>query len=182
MSKLSDSEQFSRLYASHAERVIAFFARRTYDPQLSLDLAAETFAQAFSGRHRFRGTSDEEAAAWLFAIANRQLTRYWRRGRAEQRAVNRLGVQVPRLTEDESARVIELSGLHDLRKLLADELAALPEPTRAAIQLRVVEEREYSQVAELLGITEIAARARVSRGLIALATSLEHAGYPEGSA
>lgn len=182
MSKLADSWEFSRLYAAHADRLVAYFARRTYDAQLSLDLTAETFAQAFSGRKRFRGTTEEEAIGWLFTIAERQLMRYWRRGRAEQRAVKRLGVQVPQLSEDESARVIELAGLNDLRALLADELARLPEPTRIAIQLRVVEERDYSEVARILGTTEIAARARVSRGLIALAAALGPNVFAEGSA
>jgi RNA polymerase sigma factor (sigma-70 family) len=177
-----DSEAFSRLYAAQAPRLIAFFARRTYDAQLAVDLTAETFAQAYSGRKRFRGKSDVEAAAWLFGIARRQLARYWRRGHAEQRAVRRLGMQVPHLDDEEASRIIELSGMADLRAVLADELARLPEPTRAAIQLRVVEEREYHEVAELLGTTEIAARARVSRGLTALASALDRAGFAEGAA
>jgi RNA polymerase sigma-70 factor (ECF subfamily) len=37
----------------------------------------------------------------------------------------------------------------------------------------VVEQRSYEEVARSLGITEATARARVSRGLRALATSLE---------
>jgi RNA polymerase sigma-70 factor (ECF subfamily) len=173
LSRLADSEEFARLYAAHSRRMIAFFARRTYDAQLALDLTAETFAQAFSGRRSFQGRSQAEAEAWLFTIANRQLTRYWRRGQAEQRAVRRLGLEVPVLGEDEAARIIELSGLSDLRAALAEELARLPEPTQRALQLRVVEEREYREVARLLGTTEITARARVSRGLLALAAALD---------
>lgn len=179
MSKLADSEEFARLYAAHSRRIVAFFARRTYDAQLSLDLTAETFAQAYSGRRRFRGDSDAEALSWLFTIANRQLSRYWRRGRAEQRAVRRLGLQVPLLSDDDAARVIELSGLGDLRATLAEELARLPEATQRALQLRVVEERSYDEVAQLLGTTEVNARARVSRGLLALAAALEMTEFAE---
>lgn len=177
--KLSDSQVFAQLYAAHSRRIIAFFARRTYDAQLSLDLTAETFAQAFSGRDRFRGTTDPEAQAWLFRIAERQLAGYWRRGRAERRAIRRLGVEVPTLDDEAAARIIELAGLADLRAALADELSRLPEPTQRALQLRVVEERDYSEVARLLGTTEIAVRARVSRGLIALAAALDVADFAE---
>ena len=180
MSRLSDTDEFARVYEAYSKRIVSFFVRRTYDAQLALDLAAETFAQAFSGRKRFRGDTEAELAAWLFAIADRQLIRYWRRGRAEQRAVKRLGVHVPQLAEDEAARIVELAGLADLRALVADELARLPEPTRAAVQLRVVEERAYAEVAELLGTSEVAARARVSRGLLALAAALDQAGLAEG--
>lgn len=115
MSRLADSEEFARLYATHSRRIVAFFARRTYDAQVALDLTAETLAQAYSGRRRFRGESDAELLSWLFTIANRQLARYWRRGRAEQRAVRHLGLQVRVLSDDDAARIIELSGLADLR-------------------------------------------------------------------
>src|SRR3954466_14739911 len=127
MQRLGDTSEFARIYAERAPRLIGFFARRTYDAQLSMDLTAETFAQAFSGRRRFRGTTEAELGAWLFKIADRQLIRYWRRGRAEQRAVRRLGVQAPRLSHVDAERVIELAGLHDMRTLVADELARLPE-------------------------------------------------------
>jgi RNA polymerase sigma-70 factor (ECF subfamily) len=178
-SKLSDSEAFAELYAAHSQRIISFFARRTYDAQLSLDLTAETFAQAFSGRNRFRGSTDPEAQAWLFRIAERQLTKYWRRGHAERRAIRKLGVEVPALDDEAAARIIELAGLADLRAALAEELLRLPEPTQRALQLRVVEERDYSDVARILGASEIAVRARVSRGLIALAAALDMADFAE---
>ncbi len=44
-----------------------FLARRTADPEVALDLWGETFAQAVAGRRRYRGTTDEEAAGWLYA-------------------------------------------------------------------------------------------------------------------
>lgn len=48
-----------------------------------MDLTAETFAEAFRDRHRFRGQSEGEAAAWLFSIARHQSSRYVCRGKAE---------------------------------------------------------------------------------------------------
>ncbi|HEY3774967.1 MAG TPA: sigma factor-like helix-turn-helix DNA-binding protein [Solirubrobacteraceae bacterium] len=46
---------------------------------------------------------------------------------------------------------------------------------RDALRLRVVEERPYPEVARVLGISEQAARARVSRGLRSLRSVLEAA-------
>jgi predicted DNA-binding protein (UPF0251 family) len=51
--------------------------------------------------------------------------------------------------------------------------AVLSVEQRDALRLRVVEERSYAEVALLLGVSEQAARARVSRGLRALAGALE---------
>jgi RNA polymerase sigma-70 factor (ECF subfamily) len=173
MSRLSGSEEFGRLYNAHSRKLIAFFVHRTLDAQLALDLTAETFAQAYECRRRFRGTTPEEESGWLFGIARRQLGTYWRRGRAEQSAVRRLGLAVPSLSEDAAERVIELAGSHALRAAVAEELAHLPEATQQALRLRVVEERDYRDVARTLGTTEVNARARVSRGLSALASSLD---------
>src|SRR5918997_840227 len=67
-----DDEGFSRLYRVAAQDLVVFFARRTYDPEAAADLMAETFAKAYLGRRRFRGSTDEAARAWLFGIARRR--------------------------------------------------------------------------------------------------------------
>jgi RNA polymerase sigma-70 factor (ECF subfamily) len=76
-----DDVGFSRLYRTTAQDLVVFFARRTYDAQAAADLMAETFAKAYLGRRRFRGSTEEEARAWLFGIARRRLAMYVRRGR-----------------------------------------------------------------------------------------------------
>jgi DNA-directed RNA polymerase specialized sigma24 family protein len=76
---------FATFYRGHAEDVLVFLSRRTLDPEVGLDLTAETFAQAFISRGRFRSTSDPEVFAWLYAIARHQLAHYLRKGRAEKR-------------------------------------------------------------------------------------------------
>jgi DNA-directed RNA polymerase specialized sigma24 family protein len=70
---LGSEADFSRFYREHVDGVLIFFTRRCFDAQVALDLTAETFAQAFASRRGFRGGADGEAAAWLFAIARRQL-------------------------------------------------------------------------------------------------------------
>jgi RNA polymerase sigma-70 factor (ECF subfamily) len=136
-------------------------------------MTAETFAQAFAARKTFRGQSDAEAAAWLYAIAARQFSRHLRRGYTERKLIRRLGIDVPAATEIESERVLELAGLDALRPIVARELGRLSRPQRDAIQLRVVEELPYAVVADRLKITEQAARMRVSRALAKLAFALE---------
>ena len=172
-SALATREGFSVAYALHARSILVFLARRTCDPETALDLTAETFAQAFESRRRFRGSSDEDAAAWLFGIARNVLSRYVRRGTAERRALTRLGIEVPSLEPEDLVRVVELAGLDDLRGAVAREMGALTDEHREALQLRVVEQLEYDDIARRLAITEPAARARVSRGLRTIGRALD---------
>ena len=79
---------------------------------------------------------------------------------------------MPPLSDDEHDRIEALAELSGLDERLAEALALLPEAQRWAVQLRVVEERSYTEVASAMGVTEVTARARVSRGLRALARLL----------
>jgi RNA polymerase sigma factor (sigma-70 family) len=168
-----DDAGFSRLYRSAAQDLLVFFARRTYDPEAAADLMAETFAKAYLGRRRFRGSTAEEARAWLFGIARRRFAMYVRRGKAESRALRRLGLERPQLVEGEYARIEELAGLDAMRGTLTEHLNRLAPAQRSALELRVVRELPYPDVADRLGISEQAARARVSRALRALGAALD---------
>lgn len=169
-----DPEAFSEFYRSHAEALLAYFTRRTFEVEIARDLMAETFAQAFEHRGRFRGDSDEKAAGWLYAIARHQFSRYARRGIAERKAVDRLGIQVPEMDDDDYARIVELAGLDELRSRIVTAFSTLAADQQRALQLRVVEERPYPDVAHALAISEQTARARVSRGLQAVADILDN--------
>jgi RNA polymerase sigma-70 factor, ECF subfamily len=163
---------FTRFYRRHARPLLVFFARRVLEPELAHDLAAETFAEAFLSRHRFRGSTDREATAWLYAIARGQLNRYLRRGYSERKAIERLGLQVSPLSPEEHQRIEELADLAGVRDLMAEAMRDLAPRNREALWLRVVKQLSYPQVAAQLDISEQAARARVSRGLRALRDAL----------
>lgn len=164
---------FASLYASNAEAILAFFARRTFEVEVARDLTAETFALALEGLQSFRGSTEEEAAGWVFGIARHQLSRYMRQGVAEQAAVGRLGIQVPAISPDDSERIVELAGLEELRSQVAGAFSDLKEEHQEALRLRVIDERPYPEVASELGVSEQTARARVSRGLRRLADAVE---------
>lgn len=167
------SASLDGLYRAHAPRLSVFVARRTMDAGVAADLVAETFAQAFTHRHQFRGTTEEEAIGWLYGIARHQISHYVRRGRAEARALRRLGLDPPALTDAEIERIEERAGIMHVRGRVASHLDALSPEQREALCLRILEERSYEDMAEELGINEQAVRARVSRGMRALARRLK---------
>ncbi|MGK2878583.1 MAG: RNA polymerase sigma factor [Solirubrobacterales bacterium] len=181
MTKLT-SDDITELYEAHAQSILRFLMRRTLDAQVSIDLVAETYAVAFEQRNKFRGDRDRAAHSWLFGIADNLLHDYFRRGSTEQRAVQRLGVDPVEVLEHEIERIDELAGISELRSTVADALSDLGEESRIALQLRVVEELSYPDVAGRMNVSEQVARARVSRGLRKLRARLEELeieGVPE---
>jgi len=171
---------FVALSRREAELVVRFCARRVLDAETAVDLYAETLAQAFRSRRGFRGTTEVEARAWLLTIARRQIARYLKKAALDRRARDALGIQTPRLQEGEAEEIERRAGLGPLREALAEELSRLGGDQREALRLRVLEDLPYPEVASTLGVTEATARARVSRGLRALAAALELRSLTEG--
>ena len=85
------ADEVAELYDRHAETILAFLVRRTWDPEVAVDILAETFAVALMGNRRFRGRGDEAALAWLYGIARHDLADHFRRDGVQRRAFARLG-------------------------------------------------------------------------------------------
>jgi RNA polymerase sigma factor (sigma-70 family) len=170
---MDDADAFSRLYRREGEPVLIFLTRRTWDGETALELTAETFAVALRSWRKLGGLSPEQQRAWLFTVARRQLARYLRRATVERKAVQRMGLQIPQVDHDDLLLIERRAGLPELRRTVALELAKLSATQREALRLRVVEERSYAEISLRLGVSEQTVRARVSRGLRALARALE---------
>ncbi|WP_354697293.1 hypothetical protein DSM112329_02916 [Paraconexibacter sp. AEG42_29] len=163
------AEVLGEVFSEHGDALVAYFARRTFDPEVAFDLTAETFAEAVACRHRFRGEHIDQVIAWIYGIAANQLRTFVRRGHIERRALRRLGLERPSLTDSDLERIERDAGLQDLREVIAASLAQLPLHHREAVRLRVLEDRSYADTAAALQISEQTARAHVSRGLRRLA-------------
>lgn len=168
-----DADALDGLYRDHSRQLLIFFARRTMDGETATDLVAETFAAAFRDRRQFRGRTREEATGWLFGIARHQLASFYRRGRVEREALERLSVERRDLTAEEIERIEELAGIAVLRERVREHLLELEPADQEILRLRIVDELDYDEVAGRLGVKEDAARARVSRALKRLRTLVE---------
>ena len=177
-----DPRAFADFYRWHADGLTGFVVRRVFDVELALELVAETFAQVYFARKRFRGETDAEAKAWLYGIATRQLALYFRRSKVRRKALSRLGLEPPRLSDEEAQLLLDRAEIGDLRESVRVGLRSLTAEQQQALELRVVEELPYAEVAERLGVTEEAAKARVSRGLKALQAALGPRLSTEGDA
>ncbi len=158
----TDARAFRELYNRYADRVLGYHLRRCRDDDAAHELTAETFAQAWLVRARFRDECGGSAGPWLFGIARNVLLASVRRKALEAGARERLGMLTSPAVEPEESW---LEGLDEA-------LDELPESQREAIRLRVVDDLAYADVAAALGTSQAAARVRVHRGLSALRTRL----------
>jgi RNA polymerase sigma-70 factor (ECF subfamily) len=152
--------------------VLQYFARRVFDVETAADLTAETFAVAYERRRAFHDMG-RPGGAWLFGIAAKELSHFFRRREVELRAAGRLGLERPVLDEESAALIAALIEGDDYRARLRDALRRLPDGVRDAVGLRVVEELSYEEIATRLQCKPEAARTRVHRGLARLNKLME---------
>jgi RNA polymerase sigma factor (sigma-70 family) len=165
-----DDRAFAEFYRRHVNPLIAYFRRRVPTPEQAFDLTAETLAIVALNPRDYRG--EGVAAAWMYGIARNVLRSSLRKGRIEDTARSRLGVEPTPLTDVDLLAVEDRAAAGS--EALTAALAELPEPTRQALLARVVDERDYPDIANELGCSEHVVRQRVSRGLARLRAGLEH--------
>src|SRR3954462_5686261 len=119
-----DADAFRELYERYAERIHSYHASRCREADAAYELTAETFAQAWLVRARFRDEVGGSAGPWLFGIARNVLLVSVRRRALDASARERLGmlVEPPAAAPEETW----LEGLDEA-------LDALPEAQREAI-------------------------------------------------
>ena len=166
----AEPEAFAVFYRRHVRPLLGYLVRRTRDGELAADLCAETFAAALDGAKRFdpgRGP----AVAWLYGIARRQLGHALARGVVEDRARRRLGMAPLVLTDEALERIEAEAG-----EVATAALDALPAEQREAVQARIVDERDYADIARATRTSEAVVRKRVSRGLAGLRARVKEDG------
>jgi RNA polymerase sigma factor (sigma-70 family) len=150
--------------------VLAYLLRRTRQREAAADLAGEVFARALLAVHRGRGAVDDPAAGWLLTIARNVLLDSVRRGRVEERARRELSVEPLALTDSDLERIDAQTD--DLDRVVA-LVHQLPERQRSALKARILDERDYAEIAADLGCSDLVVRQRVSRALKTLRSKLE---------
>jgi RNA polymerase sigma-70 factor, ECF subfamily len=150
----------SILYRHHAPALFRFALRLTGNRAAAEDLVADTFVVAVAGG----GPAEVPSArAFLFGTL-RNLALHGRRDafRRPQAPLDLAAALAgPSDTERDAAARIELAAT-------LTDLQALPEDARAALLLRT-EGLPYESIAEVLGVSEGAAKVRVHRARVALA-------------
>ncbi|MCC2667604.1 MAG: polymerase, sigma-24 subunit, subfamily [Armatimonadetes bacterium] len=159
-----DNAALAPLFDRHKVRLFGFLYHLVGDRSLAEDLLGETFLRVYRGRARYRAGTG--FVPWLFAIARNLAIGEMRRRSALKRIQERFLRQAAVDPEGWSPEEDEM------QEQVRQALLRLPEDQRSALVLKEYLEMDYAQVAQVLGCTEQAARARAYRARNALRGSL----------
>lgn len=160
----TDPRRFTPLYEYYFGDIFRFLLRRTGNRELTADLVQETFLKAMLAlpKYQHRGLPFR---AWLYRIALNELRMHWRK--KKEVLIDLSFTQVMGLSEEFDLRLDE-----DDMQRLAKALSRLDEARGQLIQLRYMDGLSFSEVGQVLGIGEDAAKMRTHRTLAQLRTYL----------
>lgn len=158
-------------YRRHERAVVAFVGPMVRDPEVTVDVVAETFARALESRASYEPELGGERA-WVLGIARHVVLAAWRQGRVESEMRARLGMQTLTLS-DETLTSVEAAVLESESAVVEAWLSDLPEDQREAVRRRVLADQPYETIARELQCSPAVVRQRVSRGIATLRRELE---------
>lgn len=161
---------FDVFFVRHGKAIASYLWRHTGNQDVAADLTSETFAVALEAVARY-DPAKGDARGWLFGIAKITMLASYRQQGAERSARERLGHAVTGHSDDvweeAEARIdASLPGL-------VDGVEELPRAERRAVVARILDERDYAEIAASEEATEAAIRQRVKRGLARLRKQIE---------
>jgi RNA polymerase sigma-70 factor (ECF subfamily) len=159
-----DSAALAVLFDRHKSRLFAFLYHLTGDRAAAEDLLGETFLRVYRARARYRVGSG--FTPWLFAIARTLALGELRHRGVVSRAQQRLWEEN---AGEEAGAAMEREHVGEQVRAA---LAELPEEQRSAVVLKEYQQMDYREIAQVLGCSEAAARARTYRARITLREAL----------
>jgi RNA polymerase sigma factor (sigma-70 family) len=164
-------ETFRRLYAAHFDAVLGFALRRVDRPEDAADVTAETFLVAW--RRLAHVPTGLETRPWLYGVARRVLANH-RRGDRRRTALG------ARLRRDLATSVPDASGHVVQRADVTAAMERLSARDQEVLQLHLWEGLEPREIAEVLGLTTVVVRPRLSRARARLRELLGNDPAPPG--
>jgi RNA polymerase sigma-70 factor, ECF subfamily len=153
-------EQFVRL---HTRQVYALCYRFTGSGAEAQDLTQEVFLRVFRTLKSFR-SSEGSLGTWLARLTRNLLIDHYRRTR-QDRATDSIEERL--LVVEETGAVTRpdqvLAG-REASEVLQGALQKLSPDLREAVILRDLQEMEYREIAQVLGIPEGTVKSRINRG------------------
>lgn len=145
---------FENLYREYYGQIYGFIYRMCADAGLAEDLTQETFLQAYTSFHRFRG--DCEVFTWLAAIAKHTYFKYLKKNKLHLDAAN-LELVVESYCAGADGPE-EYMHKQFVEKAVRDVVESIPKKYRDVVILRVYAELPFSQIALILKISENSAK------------------------
>jgi len=168
-----DEGAWEDLVKTHTRRVYAICYRFIGKDSEAQDLTQEVFLRLFRTLKSFRA-GEGSFTVWLTRMTRNLLIDNYRRTRQE-RITDSIEDQLPMLEERAAGTGGRADGLlagREASELLQGALQRLSPELRETVILRDLEELEYKEIAETLGVPEGTVKSRLNRGRAELARIL----------
>jgi RNA polymerase sigma factor (sigma-70 family) len=163
--RAGDAEAFAAFYRARRGDVLAYLRVRVRSGEVAADLMCETFARALVVVHDRERELPTVPLAWLLTIARNELIDSVRRGQVADETRRRLAMEPLELNDRDLAAIEQAAADADLVTQLR---AVLPNDQLQALLARVLDGRDYVEIAQELQTSQSVVRKRVSRALAQL--------------
>lgn len=158
--KSGDLDKLGLLYERHKKRLFGFFYNMNSNASLSEDLVQNVFVRMLKYKHTFTG--EGSFTAWMFRTARNVNYDYYRKNRI---AFNQSDVASVAYKLEDSEHMEKIIHQKDDITVLNRAMQLLQPEKREVLVLSKLKEMKFSEVAEILGCTEGAAKVKAHRAL-----------------
>lgn len=174
-----NSEAWAELVRTHHRRVYGLCYRFTGNPTEAEDLTQDVFLKIYTNLASF-DTARGSLQVWITTMTRNLLVDNYRRTRnlrstdsldAGWESSDELHPSDRLRSRDRSP--LETAAQNELARMVQNALAEVSPDLREAVILRDLQELDYKEIAQVLGIPEGTVKSRISRGRAELARRLE---------
>lgn len=168
------TELFESLVKDNQNKVYGLALKLLKNKSDALDISQEAFLKAYSGLSGFRG--DSRFSVWLYRLTYNMCIDFLRKKRRES------VLSLSDASSDEDAEELNIPDFRynpetelerkETRQAIRQGIDRLPEKYRAILVLREISEMSYSEIGNILGISEGTVKSRLSRARLQLAKLL----------
>jgi RNA polymerase sigma-70 factor (ECF subfamily) len=160
----NERRDFEAVYTDNYSSVYGFIFRRLHHKESTEDLTGDLVYSCDKNYDRY-DPAKASLKTWIFTIANNKLKNYYRDNKAAISLDDEDNpIELPDKTDMEIAVYLD-----ELRSLLQEALATLPERERTVVNLKYFQKKTSAQIAGQMGITAGNARTILTRALKKLA-------------
>lgn len=176
--KAGDDEAFAQLMRDNEKRIYNLTLRMTGNPEDAMDLAQETFLNAWRGLKFFKG--DSAFSTWVYRLASNACIDHLRRQKRRQD----IDLPMPVNEEDDSTPDIpdgrfqpeqEMERL-ELRRAVVQGLEQLSDEHRQVLVMREINGLSYQEIGDILALEAGTVKSRIARARISLRKILVESG------
>lgn len=164
-----DNSAWEDLLQNHTRKIYSLCYRFTGRPSEAEDLTQEVFIKIFQTLKTF-DAAQGAFPTWLARVARNHLVDHYRRTKKD-RVTSSLEDELGSLEEKPSPTVEPVAQVEsrEHKELLQQALDRLSPDLREAVILRDLQDLDYDEIAQVLGVPEGTVKSRINRGRLELA-------------